>query len=129
MTKIAKLLAIAALASGSAASAETPKWKLSESSGTVNVLRAGVSKIAISGRDLRVGDVIATGKKSRAVLVRGQEYVVISPSSRLRITAPQKTGGLIQFFEEIGNVIFRIDKKSTPHFGVKTPYLAAVVKG
>ena len=72
---------------------------------------------------------VSTGRKSRAVLVRGQEYVVVSPSSRIRISEPQKSGGLFQFFNEVGNVLFRIDKKATPHFGVKTPYLAAVVKG
>ncbi|WP_373489640.1 FecR domain-containing protein [Parasphingorhabdus sp.] len=129
MQNFTRILAIAALISAGAAHAGTPQWKLSESSGTVNVLRSGVSKIAISGGSLKAGDLITTGNKSRAVLVRGQEYVVVSPNSRLRISAPQDNGGVVQFFEELGNVLFRIDKKSTPHFGVKTPYLAAVVKG
>lgn len=123
------ILTIAAMMAGGSAQAETPQWKLSESAGTVNVLRSGVSRIAISGGNLSAGDVITTGTKSRAVLVRGQEYVVVSPNSRLRISAPEQSGGVVQFFEELGNVLFRIDKKSTPHFGVKTPYLAAVVKG
>ncbi|WP_109354727.1 FecR family protein [Sphingorhabdus sp. EL138] len=129
MHKLAKFIAIAAFATGTTAHGATPEWKLSESNGTVNILRSGVSKIAIAGGDLRPGDVIRTGKKGRAVLVRGQEYVVVSPNSRLRISEPKKSGGVMQFFEELGNVIFRIDKKGTPHFGVKTPYLAAVVKG
>ncbi|NVD27854.1 FecR domain-containing protein [Parasphingorhabdus flavimaris] len=129
MKKTKIILTIAALMAGGSAQAETPQWKLSESAGTVNVLRSGVSRIAISGGSLTAGDVITTGTKSRAVLVRGQEYVVVSPNSRLRISAPEQSGGVVQFFEELGNVLFRIDKKSTPHFGVKTPYLAAVVKG
>ncbi|SIN69852.1 FecR family protein, partial [Parasphingorhabdus marina DSM 22363] len=129
MKNVAKLLALSAFLSSAPALAETPKWKISESSGTVNILRAGVSKIAITGGQLRPGDVVSTGRKSRAVLVRGQEYVVVSPGSRIRISEPQKSGGLFQFFNEVGNVLFRIDKKATPHFGVKTPYLAAVVKG
>ncbi len=124
-----KVLAIAALLTAGVAHAETPQWKLTERTGTVNILRAGVSKIAMMGGSLKIGDVIATGEKSRAVLVRGQEFVVVSPNSRLRISAPKQSGGIVQFFEEIGNVLFRIDKKATPHFGVATPYLAAVVKG
>ena len=124
-----KFLVIAAMMAAGSAQAGTPQWTLSESAGTVNILRAGVSKIAISGGSLAAGDVISTGRKSRAVLVRGQEYVVVSPNSRLRISEPKQSGGVVQFFEEIGNVLFRIDKKTTPHFGVKTPYLAAVVKG
>ena len=129
MKNVTKILTIAAFLTTGTAHANTPQWKLSESSGTVNILRAGVSKIAIGGGSLKAGDLITTGKKSRAVLVRGQEYVVISPNSRLRISAPSQNGGVVQFFEELGNVLFRINKKATPHFGVKTPYLAAVVKG
>jgi hypothetical protein len=129
MQKMKLFLSLAALVTAGSAHAGTPQWKLSESAGTVNVLRSGVSKIAISGGSLSAGDVITTGTKSRAVLVRGQEYVVVSPNSRLRISAPEQSGGVVQFFEELGNVLFRIDKKATPHFGVKTPYLAAVVKG
>ncbi len=129
MQKITKIVAFAALMASSTAYGATPEWKISESKGDVNILRSGVSKIAISGGTLRAGDVVATGKHSRAVLVRGEEYVVVSPLSRLRISAPKKSGGVMQFFEEVGNVLFRIDKKATPHFGVQTPYLAAVVKG
>ena len=129
MQKTKLFLTLVALATAGSAHAGTPQWKLSESAGTVNILRSGVSKIAISGGSLNAGDVITTGTKSRAVLVRGQEYVVVSPNSRLRISAPEQSGGVVQFFEELGNVLFRIDKKATPHFGVKTPYLAAVVKG
>ena len=129
MHKMKKFLAIVAIMTAGAAQAGTPQWKLSESAGTVNILRSGVSQIALSGGSLNAGDIITTGVKSRAVLVRGQEYVVVSPNSRLRISAPKQSGGVVQFFEEIGNVLFRIDKKATPHFGVQTPYLAAVVKG
>ena len=129
MRKLAQAIAITTLFMSSAAHAAPPQWTLSEKSGSVNVLRAGVSKVAISGGQFRAGDVIATGAKSRAVLVRGGEYVVISPNSRLRISMPAKDGGVVQFFKEMGSALFRIDKKATPHFGVKTPYMAAVVKG
>ncbi len=129
LRKISQLIAIAVFFTSGAAYAETPNWVLSEKRGSVNVERAGISKTAVSGGSLRPGDVISTGKKSRAVLVRGGEYVVISPSSRLRIARPKTRNGVVQFFEEVGSVLFRIDKKSTPHFGVDTPYLAAVVKG
>ncbi|MEP3758195.1 MAG: FecR domain-containing protein, partial [Marinomonas sp.] len=129
LRKFVQLIVIALLCASGTAYAQTPGWVLSEKRGTVNVQRAGISKAAISGGTLRAGDVISTGKKSRAVLVRGGEYVVISPNSRLRIAKPKTRNGVVQFFEEIGSVLFRIDKKSTPHFGVDTPYLAAVVKG
>jgi len=84
---------------------------------------------ATGGADVAVGDVISTARDGRAVLVRGQEYLVVSPNSRLKVVEPGASGSVTQIFEELGNVVFKIEKKSTPHFGVQTPYLAAVVKG
>jgi collagen type III alpha len=104
-------------------------WTISESTGQVSVTRAGLSKVAVRGGALSAGDVVATGPKSRVVLVRGEEYLVVSPGSRLKIAAPESDGLVTQIIEEAGTVLFKIKKKMTPHFGVQTPYLAAVVKG
>jgi FecR protein len=130
MFKAKLTLAAIGLFMASAASAAPPDgWKISEKSGTVTVLHSGVSKIALQGNAITMGDVVNTGANGRAVLVRGQEYLVIAPNSRLRIADPAPSGGMIQILQDVGNVIFKIKRKSTPHFAVQTPYLAAVVKG
>ena len=112
-----------------AANAATDGWQISEKSGNVIVLHSGVSKIALQGNAVAMGDVISTGTNGRAVLVRGQEYLVVAPDTRLRIADPAPSGGFVQIIQDVGNVIFKIKRKSTPHFAVQTPYLAAVVKG
>ena len=109
--------------------ARAEAWRVSESNGQVFVLHSGQSRAAIQGATVDTGDIVSTGKGGRAVLVRGEEYMVVSPNSRLKIAEPEKTGSLNQIFEEFGTVVFKIKKKLTPHFGVDTPYLAAVVKG
>lgn len=121
-------VAAAALLCSSSAFAQA-SWTISETSGQVNVVRTGVSKVAARGGTLSSGDIVSTAAGSRAVLVRGEEYLVVSPNSRLRIAAPEKDGVVTQIIEEAGTVLFKIKKKLTPHFGVQTPYLAAVVKG
>jgi hypothetical protein len=63
------------------------------------------------------------------VIVRGQEFVVISPGTRIRVPEASSPNKIMQLIEDWGSALFRIEKKSTPHFGVQTPYLAAVVKG
>ncbi len=126
---ITKSLVVAALLSSGAAYAGTPGWQVSEISGNVTVARKGVVKIAQRQTKLAPGDVIKTGPKGRAVLLRGGEYLVVSPASHIEIAAPEKSDKVTQIIEYLGNVLFRIDKKETPHFGVKTPYMAAVVKG
>jgi hypothetical protein len=74
---------------------------------------------------------IVAGARSRAVLVRGRQYVVVSPNSRLRVSgaASNSTGNAVQMVIDAGSALFRVDRRETPHFGVQTPYLAAVVRG
>jgi collagen type III alpha len=119
----------AALLTSGTAVAGTPAWTISESSGSVTVVTRGISKIATRGGSLSAGDLVSTSTNGRAVLVRGQEYLVVSPGSRIRIADPVASGGFTQIIQDFGNAVFRIKKKSTPHFAVETPYLAAVVKG
>ena len=121
-------LLVSGLMSGSAF-AGTPAWTFSESAGQVFVLSPGVSRAAHRNDALKVGDVVVTGPNGRAIVVRGQEYLVVAPNSRFRIADPAKTGGLTQIVEQAGNIVYRIKKMTTPHFAVQTPYLAAVVKG
>ncbi len=124
---------VSALLMSSTAYAGSPAWKISEMSGTVSIAHVGANKIAfnriaLKGGAVGEGDIISTAN-GRAVLVRGEEYVVVSPNSRLRIVDTAEENTVTQFFQSVGNSVFKIKKKSTPHFGVQTPFLAAVVKG
>ena len=69
------------------------------------------------------------GANGRAVLVRGQEYVIVAARTRLRLPAAAEARGFVQILQDWGRATFRIEKKATPHFGVKTPHLVALVKG
>ena len=104
-------------------------WVVTEAAGSVQVHRAGHEASIARGTVLSPGDVVTTGAASRAVLVRGQEYVIVSPATRLRLPETEESRGLIQIVEDYGRAMFRIEKKSTPHFGVRSPYLVALVKG
>lgn len=124
-----KTITIAALLCGTSALAAAPDWRFSEIGGQVTVTRSGKAVPATRRAVLREGDVVRTGPSGRAVLVRGKEYLVVSPGSHLRIAQREESGPVTQVIQYLGNVLFRIEKKSTPHFGVETPYMAAVVKG
>ena len=86
---------------------------------------------------LASGSTIASGARARAVLVSGRDYVILSPSSRVRLPAAAQvipaSGGffnnMTQIMTESGTAMFRIERRPNPHFQVRTPYLAAVVKG
>ena len=104
-------------------------WTVSEMSGSVQVAHRGMSRIATRGLSVTAGDTVTTGPGARAVLVRGTEYMMVAAGSRLQLQPEVQSSGLTQMIEEFGNVVFMIKKKTTPHFEVRTPYLAAVVKG
>jgi collagen type III alpha len=129
MRKIAIGLIPAAIMFSGAAVKAAPAWQVSEVSGNVKLTENGRSRLATKGALLASGAVITTASGSRAVIVRGQEFVVISPTTQIRVPEASSSNPIIQLIEDFGSAIFKVDKKSTPHFGVKTPYLAAVVKG
>ena len=113
----------------SAAHAAPDAWHVSERSGVVTILHAGTSHVALMGAEVNVGDVVATGVSGRAVLVRGEDYLVVAPATQLRVAEPTPANPLLQVLQDAGNVIYKIKHLVTPHFAVSTPYLAAVVKG
>ena len=130
MSVVAKSVFAIALMTSAAAYAGTPGWSVSESNGPVFVSKPGLSKTSAVARGaaLSSGDIVSTGKGGRAVLVRGGEYLTVAANTTVQLTEP-KAGAFTQIVQTFGNVVFKIQKKTTPHFQVNTPYLAAVVKG
>ena len=129
MTKRIAMFAIGCFGFAASAQAAAPGWTISEATSGVVVTHAGVSRVAARNGQLTMGDIVTTGPNARVVLVRGEEYAMVAPNSRLQVADPEPSGGFTQFVERLGNVVYSIKKKATPHFGVATPYLAAVVKG
>lgn len=120
---------LAALVLSSPAYAAPKLWQVTESSGPVSVDVDGEVSPAERGQTLNPGDAIETGESGRAVIVRGGEYVIVGPKSRVRIAVPSVSDEKTQIFQSFGSALFKIEKKESWNFGVKTPYLAAVVKG
>ncbi len=104
-------------------------WTISEAAGTVLVSQSGRVVPATRGMVVNPGATLSTGPGSRAIVVRGRDFVTIAPGSRINLPVTGEQRGFLQLVQEWGNAIFQIEKQPKPHFGVRTPYLAAVVKG
>lgn len=123
------LLAAGAAAAGSPAQAQGGPWRVSEVTGDVRMSDGNGTRAATRGALLSSGSVIAAAR-SRAVLVRGRQFVVVSPGSTLRVErSPPESKSVIQMILDAGTALFSVDRRENPHFGVKTRYLAAVVRG
>src|SRR5262245_54073258 len=117
---------------GTAASADDSKdvWHVSNALGSVWVTVGGVQPASLShSRILNPGDSIRTGQNGRALLVHGEEYILISPNSVIEIPRKTKQGLLTTIIQRAGSIVLEVDKRNVKHFEVETPQLAAVVKG
>ncbi len=105
-------------------------WTISDMSGRVNIVRSGAAPVALTaGDELRPGDMIETAADSRAILVRDGESMVVAPNSRMGLPASNDSNYATLILQKLGTVLFKVEKQHRQHFEVKTPYLAAVVKG
>ena len=103
-------------------------WQVAKMSGQVYVQQGPVQLASLSaGLTLDNGAVVVTKKNGRALLVRGQQTMIVSPNSM--VTLPADSGRFTRILERIGQVEYNVDHQQRPHFTVETPYLAAVVKG
>ena len=105
-------------------------WIVTQKSGDVRVLRNGVQPASVQLRAaLAPGDVVTTGANGRAMLTKGEDYVVVAPASRLVLPKEQQQTGFTRLIQQLGTMLYKVKRTGVPHFAVETPMLAAVVKG
>jgi len=107
-----------------------PGWRVSGLSGDVSSRLGSAPFVRLSIGDLvPVGSDIRTAHGAVVFLSRRGDRIVIQPDTELHISEPQAGGLLTQFFQSFGNVFYDVEPRSSRSFGVKSPYMAAVVKG
>lgn len=126
------LVAVASIWLGSSIALAGPaeNWTISKLSGRVDIVRSGAAPVALTAGDtLRPGDTIETSGNGSATLTRDGESIVVAPNSYVGVPAAKDSPFATLILQKLGTVLFNVEKKQTPHFEVRTPYLAAVVKG
>lgn len=114
------------LGAGAAAAAD---WRLVEVTGRVRVAAPGEEpKAGAPNLTIPAGADITTAGGARAVLSNGEKRIVIGPNSRMTVAAGQPAG-MTRIMQDLGSIVFQVNKQAQPHFRVDTPLLAAVVKG
>jgi len=126
MIRISKALCVAAaFCMGSAALAENSGWSISEADGQVSVIRGDRSLYGAEGTQLQVGDMVKTSGAANAVLVRGEDFVVVASGKTVRIKPAESQGALGQMVEFVSGLLGPSEDKSK----LSRPMQAAVVKG
>lgn len=103
-------------------------WRVVDTAGVVRVGGPGFMPVALTRDQELPSDAWIETASGRAVLVRGQETVIVEPNSRVQLPGTEVNGNT-QVLQTLGAAIYKIGKQNKPHFQVDTPYMAAVVKG
>ncbi len=104
-------------------------WQVSKVSGHAWTGAEGARAELAAGMAVAPGVPIVTGERSRVMLQRGAESMVIGPKSVVSVSERPGEGLSTTVLERAGSVSFDVEKRNVQHFSVETPMLAAVVKG
>ncbi|MEM7665531.1 MAG: hypothetical protein AAF250_06710 [Pseudomonadota bacterium] len=126
MIKLARNIGMAAaLLSSSAALAQESGWTISDADGQISVIRDDKAIYGAKGTQLQVGDVVRTSRAGQAILMRGDEFVIVSANEQVRIVETEEAGAVDQVLQFLGTML---SSKNQPAKS-KRPPMAAVVKG
>ncbi len=109
--------------------AAADSWQVVEMEGAVRMAQPMATATPVStGGALSAGAILSTGYDGRAVLVRGDQQIIVGPNSRMSLPAGEEPG-MTRVLQDLGTLLFKVDKREKQHFRVETPVIAAVVKG
>lgn len=122
----ALLLASAAVA-GLTVPAFADDWVATKLRGLAFVHNDGAWQPLERGDAVTDLDVVRTLPSGRAEFTRGTEVISLAGDSQIRIV--DAAGKFTTVHQAYGKVTVDADKENVQHFAVRTPYIAAVVKG
>lgn len=114
----------------SAAPALAEDWVIAKISGEawISNPNAPVAR-ATAGMTVPDGATFSTSHNARARLERGAESILVSPNTVITPQSYTFFGTSTTIQQQVGRIELEVEKRNVRHFSVKTPLLAAVVKG
>jgi hypothetical protein len=103
-------------------------WVVSKMRGGVFVFKAGEWVLLKRGEVISDDSAIQTSKHARVILTRGKESISVAADTRIRI-ADKNGAKRTVVSQDFGEITVDVEKRNVQHFEVRTPILAAVVKG
>ncbi|WP_416357551.1 FecR domain-containing protein [Aureimonas phyllosphaerae] len=106
------------------------EWRVERVSGTAWAMESNEKRdVLTTGMIVPEGRTIATAKASRVRLSSENNVMTLGPGSVAMVQPKGFFSSKTEVLQQTGSIAFDIEKRSAPHFTVKTPFMAAVVKG
>src|SRR5258708_1778346 len=97
-------------APGAALAADGGTWSVSKSSGAVWITTPGAQQVSLKQEEvLKPGDTIQTGRNGRALLVRGEETILVSPNSVIGLPTEKKDGLSTTIVQQTGSILLYLE--------------------
>jgi hypothetical protein len=105
-------------------------WTIVRATGQMWVQRGdAATRVSLSeNASFAPGDILTTGTNTRVLLQRGQETMIVGPGTIMSLPVASDSARTT-ILQLKGAIRFDVEKRNVQHFEVKTPFLAAVVKG
>lgn len=105
-------------------------WTVAEVEGAAMVAHDGGAWQALRKGDvLKPGSKVKTGKEGRVLLKRPGDSLAVSSNSKFGIPGGGEARPFGRIVQSLGTLLFKVKTRPQDPFRVKTPYLAAVIKG
>lgn len=104
-------------------------WTMAAVDGVAMVIaQGGGGHAATQGHPLSTGARLVTGEDGTVTLVRRGDSMTVYPNSE--VTIPESSNGdRLGVVQGLGKLLFRMETRGSRNFEVRTPFLAATVKG
>ena len=126
-------VSVSRLALADPSSLSANEWTVQSSSGDVSAATTGPDnwRNIKPGQTLTAPFSIRTAATGQAVLIRGDDTLLVAPESVIEVRAARRSdAGLItRILQSIGSLVYQVEKRPQQRFEVETPYLVSVVKG
>jgi len=123
-------LLLSLLLLGSTVPASAEDWVIAKISGEAWIAAPNAAAVrAASGMAIPEGAAFSTRHNGRAQLERGAESILVSPDTVITPQSATFLGTTTTILQQTGQIELEVEKRNVKHFTVKTPLLAAVVKG
>jgi hypothetical protein len=75
------------------------------------------------------GSTVFTGPRGRVLLGRDAETILFTPNTLAAVARPGRSGFVTEIIQKFGRLVLEVETRDRPRARVRTPFLAAVVKG
>jgi hypothetical protein len=120
--RLAQALTLGVLMMMLGSASHAAEWQVSRVTGQGWIVQKNVKQVALKAGTVPRGSTITTAARARAMLVHGQDSVMLGPSTTVVVPVRPDQGLTTTVVQQVGTTTVSVQKRESPHFPVQTPF-------